>query len=281
MFLEKEEESRLKRLKIEQAVTLAMQSRWAEAADLNQQLIESFPKEVEAYNRLGKALMELGSYEDAREAYNHSVRLEPTNTIARKNLLRLDTLVAEAAPVLPAAAPVDPSLFIAETGRAVVTALVELATSEVLATVDAGDALTLDVQEKTVAVMSPKGDRLGKVEPKLRQRLIRLTKMGNEYAGFVTSVEEQSVKIIIRETRRDPAMGDRPSFPTTGELFRGYTRESMVRVDLDDEDEEEEEEEELLEADHVPELGPEAELPTDLLSDAPPTVALDEDDDEQ
>src|SRR5205807_1174073 len=50
MFMDREEESRLKRLKVEQAVNLAMQSRWAEAADLNRQLIESNPKEVEAYN---------------------------------------------------------------------------------------------------------------------------------------------------------------------------------------------------------------------------------------
>jgi tetratricopeptide (TPR) repeat protein len=268
-------------LKIEQAENLAMQSRWAEAADLNRQLIESYPKEVEAYNRLGKALIELGNYPGALEAYTDSIQIEPTNLIAKKNLLRLETLVAEEAPPAPAGGPVDPSLFIAETGRAVVTALVELAPSEILATVDAGDALTLEVKAKTVEVYSPKGDLLGKIEPKLRQRLIRLTKMGNQYAAFVTSAEEGALRLIVRETHRDPSMGDRPSFPTTGDLFRGYTRESMVRTDFDEEDEEGEEEEEVIEADHEPELGPEAELPSDLLSDGGPPITMADDDDDE
>jgi hypothetical protein len=36
-------------------------------------------------------------------------------------------------------------------------------------------------------------------------------------------------------------MGNRPSFPTTGEAFRGYVRDSLLRYDLDEEEEEEEE----------------------------------------
>src|SRR5215216_3713488 len=98
VHFETEERARLKRLKIEQAVNLAMQSRWQEAAELNGQLIDSYPKEVEAYNRLGKALLELGRFDDAREAYNHALRLEPMNTIAQKNIARLETLREDDAP---------------------------------------------------------------------------------------------------------------------------------------------------------------------------------------
>ena len=45
--------------------------------------------------------MELGKFEEARETYNHTLRLDPTNTIAQKNLLRLDKLAEEAVPDLP------------------------------------------------------------------------------------------------------------------------------------------------------------------------------------
>ena len=233
-----EERARIKRVKIEQAVNLAMQSRWSEAAELNRQLIDAYPKEVEAYNRLGKAFLELGEFDEARDAYNHSLRLEPMNTIALKNASRLEMLSAEAVATLPASGPVDPSLFIAETGRSTMAALVELAPSEVLATVDAGDAVTLAIADGTVLVRSAKGDVLGKLEPRLRQRLIRLTEMGNGYGAVVTGVDENSLRVIIRETHRDPSMGDRPSFPTTGDAFRGYTRDSLLRYELEDEDDE-------------------------------------------
>src|SRR5712692_2435884 len=158
VFSDTEERARVKRVKAEQAVNLAMQSRWVEAAELNRQLIDAYPKEVEAYNRLGKALMELGKYDEARESYNHALRLEPMNTIAGKQAERLATLRTEAVEAVPTSGPVDPSLFIAETGRATVTALVELATAEILATVDAGDPVSLSVEDKTVLVRSPKGD---------------------------------------------------------------------------------------------------------------------------
>lgn len=276
-FFETEERARLKRLKIEQAVKLAMQSRWAEAADLNRQLIDDYPKEVEAHNRLGKALMELGKYDEAREAYNHALRLEATNAIAHKNLQRLDTLIAEAVAAAVPTGPVDPSIFIAETGRSTVTSLVELASSEILAAMDAGDPVALDIEESTVVVRNMKSEVLGKLEPKLRLRLTRLVAMGNQYGGVVTAADEQSVRVIIRETYRDPAMGDRPSFPTTGEAFRGYTRESLVRYDLEDEEEEEEEAEEM-EPEHEPqaELGPEA-----LLVEEPVGVVVPQDEEEE
>src|SRR5687768_8937264 len=116
MIYQNEDRARIRRVKAEQAVGLAMQSRWAEAADLNRQIMDAYPKDVEAHNRLGKALMEPGNYEEARQVYNHTLRLDPTNTIAQKILLRLDKLMTDALADLPSG-PVDPTLFIEETGR--------------------------------------------------------------------------------------------------------------------------------------------------------------------
>jgi hypothetical protein len=234
-----EERARVRRLKAEQAVSLAMQSNWAEAAELNRQIIENSPKDVEAHNRLGKALIELGKFDEAREAYNHTLRLDPTNTIAQKNLQRLDKLAEESASTDLQTGPVDPSLFIAETGRSTITSLVQLAPADLLAKMNAGDLLTLDVQNKTVAVLNAAGEELGKLEPKIRQRLIRLIGMGNQYSAIVTAVDESAVRVIIREAYRDPSMGNRPSFPTTGDAFRSYTRDSLLRYDIDEEEDEE------------------------------------------
>ena len=66
-----------------EAVDLAMESRWEDAAKKNRAILDSFPTDVDAYNRLGRALMEMGAYAEAKEAYNKAVELDPHNGIAR------------------------------------------------------------------------------------------------------------------------------------------------------------------------------------------------------
>jgi tetratricopeptide (TPR) repeat protein len=267
-----EDRARIQRVKAEQAVNLAMQSRWAEAAELNRQIIEASPKDIEAHNRLGKALMEIGKYDEAREAYNHTLRIDATNTIAQKNIQRLDKLMEENIADVPTAR-VDPSLFIEEAGRATTTSIVELAPPDVLAKFNPGDPVTLEVQGNVVLVTGGSGETLGKIEPKLRQRLIRLFNMGNMYSAFVTSLDEQSLRVIIHETRRDPSMGNRPSFPIAGETYRGYVRDTLLRYELDEEEEDEEieETEPEAEADLVA-----SDVPLDELPEIPPGEEEDE-----
>src|SRR5258708_39631633 len=89
-----EDRLRQKRTKSEQAISLAMKNRWDEAAQVNRDILDLFPNEVDAYNRLGKALTELGRYAEARDAYSQAVKLDPLNGIASKNLQRLGKLAA-------------------------------------------------------------------------------------------------------------------------------------------------------------------------------------------
>jgi len=61
-----------------------MQGRWKEAIAANKSLIESFPNDVDAYNRLGRAYMELGEYSRAREAYGRTLELDPIMPLPRR-----------------------------------------------------------------------------------------------------------------------------------------------------------------------------------------------------
>src|SRR4030088_1020538 len=89
-----EDRLRQKRAKSEQAIALAMKNRWDQAAQVNREILDMFPNEVDAYNRLGKALTELGRYAEARDAYSRAVKLDPLNGIASQNLQRLGKLSA-------------------------------------------------------------------------------------------------------------------------------------------------------------------------------------------
>ncbi len=68
MTYHEEEEVRLKRQLSKHAVALAMQGRWREAVVANMSIIEQFPNDAAAYNRLGRAHMELGEYEHAKKS---------------------------------------------------------------------------------------------------------------------------------------------------------------------------------------------------------------------
>ena len=231
----------MRRLRTEKAIQLAMQNKWEEAADVNRQILEHFPDDVDTLNRLGKALMELGQYADSRDQYAKATKADPSNGIAAKNLVRLTKLAEEAAAspvsVVPQAQRVDPSVFIEESGKTAVTDLVDRAPFHEIATLTAGDKLTIKVEGGIVRLIGPGDAVVGQLEPKLAQRVMRLVTAGNRYSAAITSIDEQHVRVIIREEYRDPSMRSRPSFPTqSGPEIRPYTRDSSFRTDLDDED---------------------------------------------
>lgn len=267
-----EERLRYKRSHSEKAIQLAMQSRWSEAIGVNRGLIEHFPDDVDAHNRLGKALLETGQYADARAAYRTAAKLDPTNTIAAKNLVRLEKLVTDS----PAAAvhhgsAVDPKLFIEESGKTAVTDLVDVPRFETIANLVAGERLEIRVNGGLVRLTTAEGVVVGQVEPKLSKRLLRLIEIGNKFSAAITSIDEAHVRVILRETFRHSSMGSRPSFPTQAPTdIRSYTRDSVFR-DFDDDDDDdmvEELETELEASDTVidePTLSDDGELLDDRL----------------
>jgi hypothetical protein len=237
MVFAADDRTRLRRQRAEQAIQLAMQGHWEEAASVNRIIIDVFPNDVDAYNRLGKALTELGRYAEAREAYGKALGLDAHNSIAQKNLARLSSLGEIGAPRAEAGTKLSPHLFISETGKTGVTALVRPAV-DVTARLTAGDEVTLRRQNSALMVENAQGEYLGEVEPRLSMRLIKLIEGGNRYAAAIATMARDTVRIIIKETYQDPSQAGKLSFPaTTGEAFRPYIKEGLVRRDADDEDE--------------------------------------------
>ena len=91
-----EDKVRVRKEKAKKAIALAMQNRWEDAVSLNRSILKDFSDDLEAYNRLGKALSELGRNREATEAFQSALQISPTNSIARKNLERLSRLGDEA-----------------------------------------------------------------------------------------------------------------------------------------------------------------------------------------
>ncbi|MDP2673756.1 MAG: tetratricopeptide repeat protein, partial [Dehalococcoidia bacterium] len=212
------------------AIQLALQGRWDEAANLNKSIIGLFPTDVDAYNRLGKAMTELGRYGEAREAYQKALEIDPLNSIARKNLSRLATLGEEAAP-RQATQKLSPRMFIEEMGKTGVTTLLK-PNMEIAARMTAGDQIDLRRDNGALVVKTTADELIGEVEPRLGQRLIKLMEAGNEYVAAISSLNDTDVKVFIRETFQHPSQLGKLSFPpTVTETFRPYLKERLIRQD--------------------------------------------------
>ncbi len=210
------EQTRQRRQSGKYAVALAMEGRWREAIEVNKNLIENYPQDVDSYNRLGRAYMELGEYTLARQAYEKALELDPYNTIAKRNLQRLSLLGDSSTGGEVSYQKVDPQSFIEEVGKAGVVSLVRLAEPQVLAKTVDGSSANLRVNGPALLVENNYGEYLGQVEPKHGLRLIKLIEGGNRYSAAVISSTEDAVNIIIKEVYQDPSMAGRLSFPPKG-----------------------------------------------------------------
>ena len=137
-------DEKIKNDRAKKAVALAMNNRWEEAVAVNQTIARDFPEDIGAYNRLGKALSELGRNKEAQEAFRSVLKRSPNNSIAKKNLSRLMKLSDADAPRAARTASRRSQTFIEESGNAGVTSLIKLAPPDALVKLTPGDMVRLE-----------------------------------------------------------------------------------------------------------------------------------------
>lgn len=234
MTYQEEKRASLKRQRTKLAIELAMQGRWREAIVVNKFIIENFPADVDAYNRLGRAYLELGEYAQAREAYRRALELDAFNAIAKKNLQRLSYLGEIEVSAEGEVRKVEPQQFIEEIGKTGVVNLFHLAPKEVRAKMVAGDQVYFKKRDTSLIVENSRGEYLGQVEPRHGQRLIKLRDGGNKYTAAVVSSTEEALTVIIREVYQDPSQAGKLSFPPKGvEEVRPYAEERMLKLEAE------------------------------------------------
>lgn len=239
----------------ERAIRLALESHWEDAVRANSVIVARYPTDTEAHNRLGKALMELGRYRQAQEAYRRTLDLDPSNTIAQKNLTRLESLVEAGPAKVEVQRSLPPEFFIAETAKTGVF-LVHNPNQEALSRVTAGEQVELRPEGNQIQVLTLDGEALGEVEPKMALRLARLIEGGNRYVAAVAATGEEGTRILIRETFQHPSQAGKVSFPSAAaEGVRAYIKESILRHEVPGEHLEGELEAEEWEGEGVPGTG--------------------------
>jgi tetratricopeptide (TPR) repeat protein len=230
----------------DQATAAALEADWPRAAELNQKLVESSPDDLEARNRLGRALIELGRLDEAKAAFAEVLKIEPFNSIALRGNSRVATLQEHKVKPFTTTTKTQPRLFIEDMGKTGILRLINPAPTHVLAKYSPGAECELREQEGLLAVHARDGDLIGFLEPKVGRRLIDLIRTGNQYVAAMVSNDPANARVAIREVFSSADNASRISFPghhrSAETKERAYVRGTFFRDGGPDELEEDAEE---------------------------------------
>lgn len=250
----------MRRLRREQsdAVAYASQGNWDEAIAANQAMLQAAPHDGETLNRLAKAYYERGKSGDveddvydiakARELYLRVLEINPANSIAQRMLAMIDQTQNRKP---KQRSFINMRQFVIETGKSTLTT-VHIDTPGALALVP-GEIVYMrivgpkDVEAESdnnipedanaIDVYDASDMFLGRIEPRLAARLIRLMRSRNRYQAAVWrfSDHHQHIEVIIQETYVHPDNRHEVSFP--GKLVDENERRMIVdEVEDDDTD---------------------------------------------
>ncbi len=251
------------------AIACALAQDWGKAVEANRAVLQIAPSNIEALNRLAKALLEQGELEEARGVVDTALGLDPANTIARRHRDRLEHVAGAAKPSAPVSRQakrtrksrraavvketdaaygskataadsassarnvISSHLLMSEAGKSTIATLIDATDRTAVGHLSSGEALTMSREGNRLLVRSSRGEPVGRVHPRLAQRILSLMDAGNRYeAAFLRDHPAEGVQVIIGEVYQDPSQEGRPSFPTSGASdFRGYVRNNHELVD--------------------------------------------------
>ena len=212
---QEEERTRLSRRLSQEAIDLAVQGRWEEAVSANRAIVARFADDVAAFNRLGRALIELGRFSEAEEAYRKTLEIEPGNSIASKNLERLKSWNGVGKLEPQKARTLGKDFFASTVGKTGIVALTGVTSVEKVTEVGIGGVVTLRRRGQQVLVENGSGNVLGELDPKHGVRLAKLMQGGNQYSATVLATDEGGTQLLVREDYQHPSLAGQASFPPT------------------------------------------------------------------
>jgi len=213
------------------AIKAAQEERWDDAVSLNKQVLKIDDKNTSALNRLGFAYMQSGDHEKAQKTYNTVLKIDRTNSVAKKYLALVEKAKQKKPVKLPKA--LKHSDFIDEPGKTKSVTLVRLPEIDVIEDLSVGAECVLHFTKTRISVKCD-GIYIGTLPDDICARLLPLLEAGNEYTAKVQSLKNGTVRIFLREVSRAESMAHMVSFPSESTM----TALSLDNAEVAREDEE-------------------------------------------
>lgn len=198
----------------DKAIEAAIDCRWEEALRLNRQIIKTDPGNVDALNRQARVYMELNKFNLAKKYYQESLKFDPYNPIAIKNLKIIKSFKADNGPYVPTNGHhrLSPSLFLQEPGKTKVVSLLKVAEPKMLSRAFCGMQVNMVLKNRKVIIVDSLGSYFGVLPDDICHHLLRLLRGGNKYDLFIKSIRINALSVLIRETYRSKRFKNQPSF---------------------------------------------------------------------
>lgn len=195
------------------AIDASLNCRWDEAVKLNKNIIRMDGGNIDAYNRLARAYMELGRYNLAKRYYSETLKYDPYNPIAIRNLKIIKSFKSNGEPVqINGNDKISASLFLQEPGKTKIVTLLNVAEPQILSKTFCGMKVYVVFKGRKITIADLNGIYLGVLPDDICYNIIRLTSGGNRYEFFIKSIKVNSLSVLIKETFRSKRFKNQPSF---------------------------------------------------------------------
>lgn len=192
-----------------QAIQTALVGDWENAININKQILQDEPDNIDTLNRLAFAYLSQGCTKDAKQIYEKVLSLDMKNPIALKNLKRLND---------PTIRKVNLQLnnqFIEEPGKTKIIELINITDKKVFSSLRSGEKLTLCIKRMKIFALDQENQYIGMLPDDLCRRLIKFINGGNKYEAYARTVDGNKIAIFVRELKRVKRYKDQPSFVST------------------------------------------------------------------
>ncbi|HZJ18426.1 MAG TPA: tetratricopeptide repeat protein [Patescibacteria group bacterium] len=194
------------------AIKTALTGDWQAAIELNKKILSDIPDDIDTLNRLALAYTITGNIINAKKTYQKVFELDPLNSIAQRNLKRLNDKINN--PQIGNMLQINCN-FLEETGKTKIVELVNVAQSNIIQTLRIGQCVNLSIKRSRIFVLEGAKQYIGVLPDDIGIRLIKFIKNGNKYEAFIKSTTDSKVFIFIKEVKRVAKFKNNPSFTTS------------------------------------------------------------------
>ena len=207
----------------QQAIKAALNKEWYKAIGLNEQILKEKTDAVSALNRMGRAYAEIGDIKRAKEYFKETLKHDPINQTAEKNLRDLSKYTKKAR-TIRMEEPTKKSDFIIEPAT---TAKLQINFS---GKYDANNfdtgAIFIASMEKGKLIFYMDKEKIAEAEGKSSQSV--LAQLANSWKGSATLLEARKKHGIV--LLKSPI----PVFKDKKQDIRPYTKhERLEEIELD------------------------------------------------
>lgn len=191
----------------QKAILAALKGEWEEAVKYNKGILKEYPNDIQTLNRLAKAYCELGKANQARAYCKKVIKIDPFDSIAKRNLDNWKGLKISQKNPNSSSCAAD---FIEEPGKTKLVLLLHTGDPKTISKLSAGDEVELSPYSHRVSVNTKDNKYIGRLPDDLSARLKKCIKLGSSYKVLIKSVENRNIKVFLRETQKAKSVRDLP-----------------------------------------------------------------------